>query len=97
MDLIEALDQRDVGSMSGILKARINMTARWRGGRMDLVETLEKLTETTKELLDLCKEQAEIIEALDLVSVDDALETRGLLTKSEQVLGKYGMSRELTG
>jgi len=64
---------------------------------MDLVETLEKLTETTKELLDLCKEQAEIIEALDLVSVDDALETRGLLTKSEQVLGKYGMSRELTG
>ena len=64
---------------------------------MDMIETLDKLTGVAKELLDLCKEQAEIIEVLDLVSVDDALEARGLLTKSEQVLGKYGMSRELTG
>ena len=63
---------------------------------MDLVETLEKLTEISKELLDLCKEQAEIIEALGLVSVDSALETRGLLIKSEQTLYKYGMSRDLT-
>lgn len=51
---------------------------------MDLIETLDRLTNTAKELLDLCKEQAEIIEALDLVSVDDALETRGRLEKCER-------------
>lgn len=46
---------------------------------MDLVETLEKLTEISKELLDICCEQAKIIEQHDLISVDDALQARGRL------------------
>lgn len=46
---------------------------------MDMIETLDKLTDTTKELLDICREQAEIIEMHDLISVDDALQTRGRL------------------
>lgn len=46
---------------------------------MDMIETLDKLTDTTKELLDICREQAEIIEQHDLISVDDALQTRGRL------------------
>lgn len=46
---------------------------------MDLIKTLDRLTDTTKELLDICCEQAEIIEMHDLISVDDALQTRGRL------------------
>ena len=37
-----------------------------RGGSMDLIEVLDRLTNTAKELLDLCKEQAEIIEMAGL-------------------------------
>lgn len=55
----------------------------------DLIEVLDRLTNTAKELLDLCKEQAEIIEALDLVSVDDALEARGRLEKCERDIIRY--------
>lgn len=51
---------------------------------MDLIETLEKLTNTAKELLDICCEQAKIIEQHDLISADDALQTRGQL---EQIRG----------
>jgi len=47
--------------------------------QMDLIETLEKITGVAKELLDICCEQAEIIEMHDLISVDDALQTRGRL------------------
>ena len=45
----------------------------------NLIETLDKLTGVAKELLDICREQAEIIEQHDLISVDDALQTRGRL------------------
>ena len=33
---------------------------------MDLIETLEKLTDTAKELLSICEEQAKIIEMAGL-------------------------------
>ena len=46
---------------------------------LDLIETLDRLTNTAKELLDICREQAKIIEQHDLISVDDALQTRGRL------------------
>lgn len=46
---------------------------------MDMIETLDKLTNTAKELLDICREQAEIIEMHDLIPVDDALQARGRL------------------
>ena len=51
---------------------------------MDLIETLDRLTNTAKELLDICREQAKIIEQHDLVNVDDALQARGRL---EQIRG----------
>lgn len=46
---------------------------------LDLIETLDRLTNTAKELLDICREQTKIIEQHDLISVDDALQTRGRL------------------
>ena len=46
---------------------------------MDLIEALDRLTNTAKELLDICREQAKIIEQHDLISVDDALQARGRL------------------
>lgn len=55
----------------------------------DLIETLEKLTETAKELLDICREQAKIIEMHDLVSVDDALRRRGELEKIRRQIIEY--------
>ena len=55
----------------------------------DLIETLEKLTETAKELLSICEEQAKIIEMHDLVSVDDALRRRGELEKIRRQIIEY--------
>lgn len=52
---------------------------------MDLIEVLDRLTEVSKELLDICREQAEIIEQHDLISADDALQARGRL---EQIRGE---------
>jgi len=46
---------------------------------MPLIELLDRLTDIAKELLDICREQAKIIEQHDLISVDDALQTRGRL------------------
>ena len=54
----------------------------------DLIETLEKLTETAKELLDICNQQAKIIEQNDLVCADDALSRRGELESFRQILEK---------
>lgn len=51
---------------------------------MDLIETLDILTDTAKQLLELCCEQAKIIEQNDAVSVDKALETRGLIEKCKR-------------
>ena len=56
----------------------------------DLIETLEKLTETAKELLDICEEQAKIIEMHDLVSVDQAIDRRGELESFKQILAIGG-------
>jgi len=55
---------------------------------MDLIETLEKLTETAKNLLDICEEQAKIIEMHDLVSVDQAMDRRGELESFKQILNR---------
>jgi hypothetical protein len=55
---------------------------------MDLIETLEKLTETAKNLLDICEEQAKIIEMHDLVSVDQAMDRRGELESFKEILNK---------
>lgn len=54
----------------------------------DLIETLEKLTETAKELLSICEEQAKIIEMHDLVSAEDALSRRGELEKCGNIIRK---------
>lgn len=54
----------------------------------DLIETLEKLTETAKELLSICEEQAKIIEMHDLVSTEDALSRRGELEKCGNIIRK---------
>lgn len=51
---------------------------------MPLIELLDRLTDIARELLDICCEQAKIIEQHDLISVDDALQTRGRL---EQIRG----------
>ena len=51
---------------------------------MPLIELLDRLTDIAKELFDICCEQAKIIEQHDLISVDDALQTRGRL---EQIRG----------
>ena len=55
---------------------------------MDLIETLEKLTGVAKELLDICYEQAKVIEMHDLVSADDALSRRGELESFRDILNK---------
>lgn len=55
---------------------------------MDLIETLDKLTETAENLLDICFEQAKIIEMHDLVSADDALSRRGELESFRDILNK---------
>lgn len=55
---------------------------------MDLIETLEKLTGTAKNLLDICEEQAKIIEMHDLVSVDQAMDRRGELESFKEILNK---------
>ena len=47
------------------------------------IELFEILIEGYKELLDICKRQALLIEQHDLISIDDALSTRGQLNKSE--------------
>ena len=47
------------------------------------IELFEKLIEGYKELLDICKHQALLIEQHDLISIDDALSTRGQLIKLE--------------
>jgi len=54
----------------------------------DLIETLDKLTGVAKELLDICEEQAKIIEMHDLVSVDQAIDRRGELESFRQILNK---------
>ena len=53
---------------------------------MDLIETLEKLTGVTKELLDICCEQAKVIEQNDLISVEMAMDRRGELESFEKAL-----------
>lgn len=55
---------------------------------MDLIETLDALTEMAKRLLEICSEQAKIIEQHDLVSVDDALSRRGELESFRDILNK---------
>jgi hypothetical protein len=57
---------------------------------LDLIETLDRLTNTAKELLDICREQAEIIEMHDLVSVDQAMDRRGELEKIRGDLNGMG-------
>ena len=53
---------------------------------MDLIETLDRLTDTTKELLDICREQAKVIEQNDLISVEMAMDRRGELESFRQIL-----------
>lgn len=53
-----------------------------------MIETLDKLTETAKNLLDICEEQAKIIEMHDLVSVDQAMDRRGELESFREILNK---------
>jgi len=77
LNLIETLDQRDVGSRHDDEVVQ-----------MDLIETLEKLTGVVKELLDICEEQAKVIEMHDLVSADDALSRRGELESFRDILNK---------
>lgn len=59
---------------------------------MDLIEALDRLTEVSKELLDICREQAKIIEQHDLISADDALQARGRL---EQIRGEVNGLRNV--
>ena len=54
----------------------------------DLIEALDKLTGVAKELLDICEEQAKIIEMHDLVSVDQAMDRRGELESFKEILNK---------
>lgn len=56
---------------------------------MDIVETLENILNVSKQLLDICGEQAKIIEMHDLVSVDDALRRRGELEKIRRQIIEY--------
>lgn len=53
---------------------------------MDLIKTLDRLTDTTKELLDICREQAEVIEQNDLISVEMAMDRRGELESFKKAL-----------
>jgi hypothetical protein len=55
---------------------------------LDVIELIDKLTETSKALLDICCEQAKIIEMNDLVSVDDVLRRRGELESFRDILNK---------
>ena len=55
---------------------------------MDVIELIDKLTETAKSLLDICCEQARIIEMHDLISADDVLRRRGELESFRQILKK---------
>ena len=55
---------------------------------MDLIETLDALTDMAKKLLEICSEQAKIIEQHDLVSVDDAMDRRGELENFRDILNK---------
>lgn len=48
---------------------------------MDVIELIDKLTETSKALLDLCKEQAKIIEMHELLSAGDTHELRDEIEK----------------
>ena len=57
---------------------------------LDLIETLDRLTEISKELLDICEEQAKVIEMHDLVSVDQAMDRRGELEKIRGDLNGMG-------
>ena len=54
----------------------------------DLIETLDALTDMAKKLLEICSEQAKIIEQHDLVSVDDAMDRRGELENFRDILNK---------
>ena len=55
---------------------------------MDLIETLDALTEMEKRLLEICSEQAKVIEQHDLVSVDDAMDRRGEIESFRDILNK---------
>jgi len=55
-----------------------------------LIEVLDRLTEVSKELLDICREQAKIIEQHDLISADDTLQARGRLEKIRGDLNGMG-------
>ena len=55
---------------------------------MDLIEALDKLTEIVKNLLDICEEQAKVIEMHDLVSVDQAMDRRGEIESFRDILNK---------
>ena len=54
----------------------------------NLIETLDKLTGVAKELLDICREQAKVIEQNDLISVEMAMDRRGELESFRQILNK---------
>lgn len=58
---------------------------------MNLIEALDKLTGVAKELLDICEEQAKIIEMHDLISVDQAMDRRGELESFKEILNKVIM------
>ena len=55
---------------------------------MDLIETLDALTDMTKKLLEICSEQAKVIEQHNLVSADDALSRREELESFRRILKK---------
>ena len=55
---------------------------------MDVIELIDKLTETSKALLDICCEQAKIIEMHELISADDVLRRRGELESFRDILNK---------
>lgn len=55
---------------------------------MGLIETLEKLTETAKNLLDICCEQAKVIEQNDLISADQTIDRQRELESFRKILSK---------
>jgi hypothetical protein len=55
---------------------------------LDIVETLENILNVSKQLLDICGEQAKIIEMHDLISADDVLRRRGELESFRDILNK---------
>jgi hypothetical protein len=55
---------------------------------LDIVETLENILNVSKQLLDICGEQAKIIEMNNLISADDVLRRRGELESFRDILNK---------